>query len=134
LRETGASSCPAARFSVGATGGAAAQTWQEREAQKPLPGTQAAPILYLSADATGVPMRPEELEGRAGKQPDGTAKTARLSGCAFTQHKRMKRAAPCATMNHHLCSKLGPLEDFGSVLRQEAIRRGLAKQEKWFCS
>ena len=32
-------------------------------------------ILYISADATGVPMRKEELEGRAGKQPDGTAKT-----------------------------------------------------------
>jgi hypothetical protein len=46
--------------------GAAAQSWQEREALQPLPGTKAVPILYGSADATGLPMRKEELEGRAG--------------------------------------------------------------------
>src|SRR6266581_186786 len=37
--------------------------------------SQAAPILYASCDGTGAPMRPEELIGRKGKQPDGTAKT-----------------------------------------------------------
>ena len=112
--------------------GAAAQTWQEREAQKPLPGTQAAPILYLSADATGVPMRPEELEGRAGKQPDGTAKTrAAYLGCAFTQHKRDEKGRPMRDYESTTyVSKLGPLEDFGSVLRQEAIRRGLGQAGK----
>ena len=52
--------------------GAAAQAWQEREAQ---PGGGAVPIMYVSADGTGVPMRKEELAGRVGKQPDGTAKT-----------------------------------------------------------
>ena len=31
--------------------------------------------MYLGMDGTGVPMRAAELEGRAGKQPDGTAKT-----------------------------------------------------------
>jgi hypothetical protein len=64
--------------------GTAAQKWQERQAQ---PGGSAVPILYVSADGTGVPMRKEELAGRAGKQPDGTAKT-RLAylGCVFTQH------------------------------------------------
>jgi len=48
--------------------GAAAQTWQERDAQA---GAPAVPILYVSADGTGVPMRKEELAGRKGKQPDG---------------------------------------------------------------
>lgn len=51
-----------------------AQAWQQREALKPLPEAQAVPKLYVSADATGVPMRREELAGRKGKQPDGTAK------------------------------------------------------------
>ena len=34
-----------------------------------------APTMYLGMDGTGVPMRKEELEGREGKQADGTAKT-----------------------------------------------------------
>lgn len=34
-----------------------------------------APTMYLGMDGTGVPMRPEEVAGRAGKQPDGSAKT-----------------------------------------------------------
>ncbi|MCI0745007.1 MAG: UPF0236 family protein, partial [Verrucomicrobia subdivision 3 bacterium] len=65
--------------------GAAAQGWQERKAQ---PGGKAVPILYVSADATGVPMRKEELAGRAGRQEDGGAKTRMpYLGCVFTQHK-----------------------------------------------
>ena len=112
--------------------GAAAQTWQEREAQKALPGTQAAPILYVSADATGVPMRQEELEGRAGKQPDGTAKTrSAYLGCVFTQHKRDEKGRPMRDyQSTTYVSKVGPLEDFGPVLRQEAIRRGLGQAGK----
>ena len=34
-----------------------------------------APTAYLGMDGTGVPMRPAETAGRAGKQPDGRAKT-----------------------------------------------------------
>ena len=34
-----------------------------------------APTLYLGMDGTGVPVRPAEVEGRRGKQPDGSAKT-----------------------------------------------------------
>ena len=34
-----------------------------------------APTLYLGLDGTGVPARKTEVEGRAGKQPDGSAKT-----------------------------------------------------------
>ena len=35
----------------------------------------AAPTMYLGVDGTGVPMRRAETAGRAGKQPDGSAKT-----------------------------------------------------------
>ncbi len=34
-----------------------------------------APTMVLGMDGTGVPVRREETEGRAGKQPDGSAKT-----------------------------------------------------------
>lgn len=44
--------------------------------EQPLP-----PTLYLGVDGTGVPMRPEELKGRRGKQPDGSAKTREVKLC-----------------------------------------------------
>jgi len=108
--------------------GAAAQTWQEREAQQPQPGTKAVPIMYLSGDGSGVPMRKEELEGRTGKQPDGSAKTRMAYlGCVFTQHKRDEKGHP--VRDHEsttYVSTFGSIEEFGPLLRQEAIRRGLA--------
>ena len=39
------------------------------------------PTLYLGLDGTGIPMRPAELTGRPGKQPDGTAKTREVKLC-----------------------------------------------------
>ena len=39
------------------------------------PEPAAAPTMYLGLDGTGVPVRKSEVEGRRGKQPDGTAKT-----------------------------------------------------------
>lgn len=43
---------------------------------QPLP-----PILYLGLDGTGIPMRPSEIKGRAGKQSDGSAKTREVKLC-----------------------------------------------------
>jgi hypothetical protein len=108
--------------------GPVAQTWQEREALVPLPGTKAVPILYASGDASGLPMRAEELEGRTGKQPDGTAKTRMANlGCVFTQHKRDEKGHPVRDHDSTTyVSTLAPLDEFGPLLRQEAIRRGLA--------
>ncbi len=39
------------------------------------PAPPSAPTMYLGMDGTGIPMRAAELEGRDGKQPDGSAKT-----------------------------------------------------------
>jgi len=39
------------------------------------PSSPCAPTMYLGMDGTGIPMRASELEGRQGKQPDGTSKT-----------------------------------------------------------
>jgi Uncharacterised protein family (UPF0236) len=105
--------------------GAAAQQWQEREAQ---PGGSAAPIMYVSADGTGVPMRKEELAGRAGKQPDGSAKTRQAYlGCVFTQHRTDEEGHPVRDyQSTTYVSSFSPIEEFGPCLRQDAIRRGLA--------
>jgi len=112
--------------------GAAAQTWQQREALKPLPDTKPVPILYTSGDATGLPMRKEELEGRAGKQSDGSAKTrSAYLGCVFTQHKTDEEGHPVRDYQATTyVSTMGPLEEFGPMLRQEAIRRGLGQAAK----
>ncbi len=105
--------------------GSCAQAWQEREAR---PGGTAVPVMYVSADGTGVPMRKEELAGRAGKQPDGSAKTRMAYlGCVFTQHRTDEQAHPVRDYESTTyVSSFGPIEEFGPSLRQEAIRRGLA--------
>ncbi|MEK7756002.1 MAG: hypothetical protein AAB385_02200, partial [Planctomycetota bacterium] len=54
---------------------------EKRVALPPAPDDPVAPTLYLGMDGTGVPVRKEELEGRAGKQPDGTSKTREVKLC-----------------------------------------------------
>jgi len=109
--------------------GVGAQAWQGREALQPLPQCQPAPVLYVSADATGLPMRQEELEGRKGKQPDGSAKTrSAYLGCVFTQHRQDEKGHPVRDYESTTyVSGMNGVEPFGPVLRQEAIRRNLAQ-------
>jgi len=112
--------------------GAGAQQWQQRESLKPLPECKPAPILYISADATGLPMRKEELEGRKGKQPDGSAKTrSAYLGCVFTQHHRDEKGRP--VRDHEsttYVSGMNGVEEFGPMLRQDAIRRNMSQAGK----
>ena len=98
--------------------------WQRRES---MPGATAARVLYVSADATGVPMRRAELVGRKGQAADGVAKT-RMAwlGCVFTQQKQDDEGHPLR--DHESTTYLSGFEsisDFGIGLRREAIRRGL---------
>lgn len=104
--------------------GGAAQQWQQRPAQ---PGDCDAPVMYVSADGTGVPMVSEELKGRRGKQADGTAKTRQVYlGCVFTQHKTDEEGHPVRDWDSTTyVSSFQPIDEFGSCLRQEAIRRGM---------
>jgi hypothetical protein len=105
--------------------GGGAQVWQERPAQ---PGPCDAPILYVSADGTGVPMMPEELRGRRGKQADGKAKTRQVYlGCVFTQHGTDEKGHPVRDHDSTTyVSSFKSIAEFGPLLRQEAIRRGMA--------
>lgn len=93
---------------------------------------QGVPLMYVSADGTGVPMRKEELEGRRGKQIDGSAKTREVKlGCVFLQTQRDAQGHPIRKESS--TSYVGSFEaaaEFGLLLRQEARRRGLAKAAK----
>jgi Uncharacterised protein family (UPF0236) len=105
--------------------GAPAQVWQERDATS---GGKAMPIMYVSADGTGVPMRKEELQGRKGQQLDGSAKTRQAYlGCVFTQHKTDEKGHPIRDhQSTTYVSSFSGIDDFGPVLRQDALRRGLS--------
>jgi hypothetical protein len=109
--------------------GGSAQAWQERQAQ---PGPCDAPILYVSADGTGVPMVAEELKGRRGKQADGTAKTRQVYlGCVFTQHRTDEQGHPVRDyQSTTYVSSFKSIDAFGPMLRQEAIRRGMGSAGK----
>lgn len=103
-----------------------------REVQEQLPPFKhelgPIPILYTAVDGTGVPMVPEELEGRAGKQPDGSAKTREVKlGCIFTQTKTDEEGLPLR--DHQSTSYVAGFEaaaDFMVRVRREALRRRMA--------
>lgn len=125
LRETGGITVSARQVQrVVQRMGAAAQAWQARE---PEPQACDAPILYVSADGTGVPMRPEELVGRAGKQADGKAKTHQsYLGCVFTQHHVDEQGHPVRDWESTTyVSSMTKIDEFGPLLRKEALRRGM---------
>lgn len=109
--------------------GTGAQAWQQRQSP---PGTCQAPIMYVSGDGTGVPMRQEELEGRAGKQANGTAKTRQTYlGCVFTQHGRDDQGHPVRDWESTTyVSRMSGIEDFGPQLRGEALRRGMGSVQE----
>lgn len=86
------------------------------------------PVMYAAVDGTGVPMVPEELEGRAGKQPDGSAKTREVKlGCIFTQTTTDEEGLP--VRDYQSTSYVASFEeaaDFMVRVRQEAIRGRMA--------
>jgi hypothetical protein len=107
--------------------GDGAQQWQERSAEPGSCHRSDAPIMYVSADGTGVPMVPEQLAGRKGKQADGKAKTRQVYlGCVFTQHRVDEKGRPVRDWEStSYVSSFKPIDQFGPLLRQEALRRGL---------
>lgn len=108
--------------------GAFAQAWQEQE--RPISSTD-APVLYVSGDGTGIPLRKEVLAGRRGRQPDGSAKTAQVYlGCVFTRHGYDPEGHPIRDHESTCVSSLESIDQFGTILRREALRRGMgaAKQ------
>lgn len=109
--------------------GPAAQQWQDRQVP---PEACDAPVIYVSVDGTGVPMRKKELVGRKGKGSDGKAKTRQVYlGCVFTQHKCDEKGRPIRDHDSTTyVSSFDNSEKFGLRLREEARRRGCGSAKK----
>lgn len=89
------------------------------------------PIMYVEVDGTGVPMMPQELAGRKGKQPDGSSKTREVKlGCVFTQTTTDEEGNPLR--DHQSTTYMGSFESaksFGLKIRNEARRRGIGSAQ-----
>jgi len=110
--------------------------YQEREEllkqNEPLRSEKTLPILYISYDGTGVPMTPEELRGRRGKQADGSAKTREAKlGCVFTQTTTDAKGFPVRDPGStSFVGAIESAENFGWRIYGEAVRRGLTQAQQ----
>ena len=98
----------------------------------------AAPTMYLGMDGTGVPMRAREVAGRAGKQPDGSAKTREAKLVTiWTAESRDKEGKPIrdpgsitysAAIESAATRDTSPeLSDLAARVLREATRRGFTE-------
>jgi hypothetical protein len=98
-----------------------------REAQGPIFNPAAGDIFCIQADGTGAPMRRKHLRGRNGK--NGRARTREVKvGTIFTHRQPPPGQRP--ERDHNSTTYLAdivPANQFGSRLRADALRRGLAK-------
>ena len=118
--------------------GADMERWSQKQREAlieqdiPVQVQKTIPIMYISYDGTGVPMIASELEGRKGKQPDGSAKTREVKlGCVFTQTTTDSDGFPIR--DPETTSFVGAIETaepFGRRIYAEAVRRGLLNAEK----
>ena len=108
----------------------------ERRVVDPLAADEpVAPTLYLGMDGTGVPVRKEELVGRAGKQPDGTAKTREVKLCTvWSAEGRDEKGTPVrdkGSISYSAAIESAAQKDtdkapsaFAARVEREATRRG----------
>ena len=113
------------------------ETWSRKERERLLEEDSPEPekdipLMYISYDGTGVPMRPEELLGVKGKQPDGTAKTREAKlGCVFTQTALDEKGYPIRDPESTtFVGAIETAETFGWRIYGEARRRGLDRARR----
>lgn len=104
-----------------------------RFVQPPPPETpKTIETLYIEYDGTGVPMTPEEVAGRKGKQKDGSSKTREAKlGCVFTQTAFDEKGRPIR--DPATTTFTGAIEScvpFGERIYAEAVRRGLFEAKR----
>jgi Sigma-70, region 4 len=80
----------------------------ERVHSEPLDALPLPRTLYLGMDGTGIPLRAEELVGRTGKQPDGSAKTGEVKLCTVWSAESLDEQGT-------------PIRDEGSVTYSAAL-------------
>lgn len=105
------------------------------------PGAPAAPTMYLGMDGTGVPVRASEVEGRKGKQPDGSAKTREVKlVTVWTAEGRDKEGVPVrdpGSVSYSAAIESAAsrdtdetLSDFAQRADREARRSGFAQAHR----
>ena len=141
LRELAGVRVDAKRVERSAAALGAEMTDDEQHTVEVAAGSDIAPTMYLGMDGTGVPMRARELEGRAGKQPDGTAKTREVKLCAIWSaegrdvHGMAVRDPGSVSYNAAIesvaTSDTGArLSPFAKRVGREAMRRGFARAQR----
>ncbi len=85
----------------------------ERVRSEPLDSLPLPQTLYLGMDGTGIPLRAEELVGRTGKQPDGSAKTGEVKLCTIWSAESLDEEGT-------------PIRDEGSVSYSAALESASA--------
>jgi len=100
----------------------------QRNELPPPPNPPAVDVLCVSVDGTGIPARPEELIGRKGKQPDGSARTREVKLAAIYTHSFPKKGErPFRDVGStSYIADIVESGEFGARVRREAFRRGMA--------
>jgi hypothetical protein len=82
--------------------------------------------LYIAIDGTGVPMVAAAVAGRAGKSPDGRARTREVKlACLFTQTTLDEHGRPVRDPDStSYLGSFAPAEQFATLVHAEARRRG----------
>lgn len=100
-----------------------------------------AATMYLGVDGTGIPMRKSETKGRAGKQPDGSAKTREVKLCTvWTAEQRDPKGVPIrdkGSVSYSAAIESAAQKDvdqapsdFAARIEREARRRGFDRAER----
>jgi hypothetical protein len=100
-----------------------------------------APTLYLGLDGTGIPMCRSELEGRSGKQSDGSSKTREVKLCTvWSAEGRDEDGTPMrdpGTVTYSAAIESAAQRDtdkepsaFAARVEREALRRGYERAER----
>jgi len=106
-----------------------------------VPDVPAAPTMYLGVDGTGVPMRKAETRDRAGKQPDGSAKTREAKLCTiWSAEGHDKEGAPMrdeGSVSYSAAIESAAQKDmdkvpseFAARMEREAKRRGFDRAQR----
>lgn len=106
----------------------------EDETKHVQPLEEPASTMYVGLDGTGVPVRRSEVEGREGKQPDGSAKTREVKLCTvWTAEGRDEEGIPIrdegsvsysAAIESAASSDWGEVSAFARRVERETTRRG----------
>ena len=113
----------------------------ERQCTTPVSDDALPPTLYIGIDGSGIPVRPEELAGRVGKQADGKAKTREGKlATVWSAESRDKEGLPVRDLGSisysaaiESAATLDTDEDiseFAERVRREATRRRLSEAKR----